>query len=335
MRPSAALLGGQRERPQKKAEETAQKKQNKLEVCAVAVRSVTAAIVDMVSKERAATASDTRENVSHRMLWEVEALLVIVELDAGRLAAVLRSLDAAELNTQLKVSRLAGKRPMFHFGRELFTPSGRVHDVLGGGFRFEREGDRAVIGEWLDMVGARNGDNMLHLANRVAGAELPQKTAVLVQLLARGVTFEAGNIDGEVPSRLDQPAFSEAFLRQLPAMRRAVEAERAAAAAEEAACRSTEAAAAALQKREFNRSQQKRLAEDRVAEARRAVEEEERRREYHASIDRMCALVSATAARDPIGAGAGVSQQSQPDSLRAVAVMLESAALALPCIWGK
>ena len=161
--------------------------------------------------------------------WPDAVLEAIMECDPAALARVLRTLTHAEVNSLLSRSSLDAQTPMFVLGGRLFLREGGTRTIFGGAFHFQREARRAQIGEWLDMIGAKHGDTLLHVALRVGGADDELKAATVVEVLGCGCTFERVNQDGELPAVIDKAIWQAAFFRALPRWRqeRAREDERA------------------------------------------------------------------------------------------------------------
>jgi hypothetical protein len=151
--------------------------------------------------------------------WQDELLLAIMECDAPALATALDAHGERALHAVLKRTAIGIGVPFFVLEDQAYPRVGAMRDVIGGSFAFEDEERRALISSWLDMIGARSGDTMLHLILRLNGAEDERKAACAVQLLGRGIDWERVNNDNYLPSMVDGPAFKEAFFRALPRWR--------------------------------------------------------------------------------------------------------------------
>ena len=110
-------------------------------------------------------------------------------------------------------------RPIFTLANRLYVQEHALREVLGGDFYFEDEVRLGLIASWLEMMGARAGDTMMHLVMRLNGAEVEDKSACAVQLLGRHAPWEVENVDGDLASMVDTAAFRQTFFRDLPAWR--------------------------------------------------------------------------------------------------------------------
>ena len=95
-------------------------------------------------------------------VWQDELLLAIMECDATALSAVLDAHGDAALHAVLE-RREVGRESLYLLSGEVYPKEGALREVLGGGFQFEHEERRALLSQWLDMIGTRSGDTMLHL----------------------------------------------------------------------------------------------------------------------------------------------------------------------------
>ena len=160
-----------------------------------------------------------------RLVWQDEALHAMIDLDPSRLCATLDRLPKkAKKPCEACVATLADKSVggfrFFVLGDRMYTTSPLgMREQLGGNFSFEDEEERATLASWLEMVGAKPGDTLLHLALRINGASDGEKAALAVELIGRGATWEAENIDRELPSQVDRPAFRYALFTLLPKWR--------------------------------------------------------------------------------------------------------------------
>ena len=106
------------------------------------------------------------------MIWQTELLECIMNIDFVRVAKIAKELNDPELlQKTLERKSISKKYIVFVFAGELYSPEGGIRHVVGGDFKFEHESRRAEIGSWLDMIGAKTGDTLLHLALRLSGCE--------------------------------------------------------------------------------------------------------------------------------------------------------------------
>ena len=143
--------------------------------------------------------------------WQVAWLEAIIDLDVIGFSMLADAIGDPSKRLQLRLERMTVSRDVvFSFDGELFPPAGGMQH-LGFGYRFEHEGERAAIGAWLDMVGAKSGDTLLHLALRLSGADDDdEKVCLVVEMLGRGASFEVENLDHEIPSMIDPACFKQA-----------------------------------------------------------------------------------------------------------------------------
>ena len=153
--------------------------------------------------------------------WQFHVLEAIMDVDIRGLAAIIATLDVAKLQGGLVLSRVPPQATIYVLGSETFSPSVEAGGLLGSDFNFERRELRARIGRWLEMIGAQEGDTLLHLALRLSGADERQKTAIVVEILGHGASFEAPNALDQLPTQIDPPCFKHAFFKVLPVWRRA------------------------------------------------------------------------------------------------------------------
>lgn len=155
------------------------------------------------------------------VFWQDEVLTAILEQEHRRLLEALETLKEEHLHETLQLHTLGdGQATLFVLGDEMFTPSGGTKEMLGGVFRFERQDTRSRIGSWLEMIGAQQGDTLLHLSMRVGGSSEEAKARVAVELLGHGCSFEVPNARGELPAAIDKAAFRRALFTMLPDWRR-------------------------------------------------------------------------------------------------------------------
>lgn len=250
-----------------------------------------------------ANAQQVRGDASKRaMSWPTATLYAIMEMDVADLVAVLQTLEVGrQIRARLGRRRLSKHHIVFTFGDELFSPTGGVREVLGGNYTFEQEEDRARIGSWLDMIGARQGDTLLHIALRLSGCADEDKAALVVELLGHGVDFETENEDRVLPSQLDQAVFRDAFFNGLP---RWLEGRRAEQEEEVSLAR---AARRDVRMEERRRRQEVQQREERLAAAaaehRRAGEEHARRQRlaHQRAVDRTMRRLERQEQRDASG----------------------------------
>ena len=109
-------------------------------------------------------------------------------MDVAGVAAVAQRInDEAKMRMTIHVKTVSRKYVIFSFGGELFSPTGGIKHIFGCTFKFEHEGIRAELGSWLDMIGAKNGDSLLHLALRLSGCENVDKVCQPSQLFALSI----------------------------------------------------------------------------------------------------------------------------------------------------
>jgi len=155
------------------------------------------------------------------VFWQDEVLEAILEQEHRRLLEALETTKEKHLHETLQLHMLGdGQATLFVLGDEMFTPSGGTKELLGGLFRFERQETRSRIGSWLEMIGAQQGDTLLHLSMRVGGSSEEEKARVAVELLGHGCSFEVTNARGELPAAIDKAAFRRALFTMLPGWRR-------------------------------------------------------------------------------------------------------------------
>ena len=152
--------------------------------------------------------------------WQDDLLISIMECDANSLSTVLDNETHGKkaLNAVLQ-RKLIGGQPCFLLDEQVYPREGALREVLGGQFEFEAEQRREMLSAWLEMIGARTGDTMLHIVLRLNGADEDAKAACAVQLLGRGVDWEKVNGDNALCSMVDPPAFKRAFFHDLPRFR--------------------------------------------------------------------------------------------------------------------
>ena len=147
-----------------------------------------------------------------------------MEVDILALATILEMLDSVKLQGGIKISRVPPEATLYVLDSETFSSSVEgTSGLLGSDFAFERRKRRARIGRWLEMIGAQDGDTVLHLALRVSGAEERRKTAMVVELLGHGASFEVANARDQLPTQIDPVCFKHAFFKVLPVWRRTQE----------------------------------------------------------------------------------------------------------------
>ena len=169
--------------------------------------------------------------------WQTDILECIMNLDVAGVTAVARRInDESKMRMKIHVKTVSRKYLVFSFAEEMFSPTGGIRHIFGGTFKFEHEEVRAEVGSWLEMIGAKNGDSLLHLALRLNGCEYRDQVrnapdsrtapagtfgpaacicltapgrahspqlALVVELLGQGCDFEAENDDRELPAMLD------------------------------------------------------------------------------------------------------------------------------------
>ena len=148
--------------------------------------------------------------------WQDELLRALMEVDADRISDILdHEGDKAAKATLHR--REVGGRTVFTLAEKLYKEESALRDVIGGEYVFEREEPRALLASWLEMIGARDGDTILHLCLRLNGVDLEEKAQCVVAMIGRGTPWEVANKDGALPSMVDHDAFREAFFHLLPA----------------------------------------------------------------------------------------------------------------------
>ena len=158
------------------------------------------------------------------LFWQFHVLEAIMEVDILALATILEMLDSVKLQGGIKISRVPPEATLYVLDSETFSSSVEgTSGLLGSDFAFERRKRRARIGRWLEMIGAQDGDTLLHLALRVSGAEERRKTAMVVEILGHGASFEVANARDQLPTQIDPVCFKHAFFKVLPVWRRAQE----------------------------------------------------------------------------------------------------------------
>jgi len=154
------------------------------------------------------------------MPWQDKLLLAIMDAEPERIGAVCEQYGDSVAEAKLECRRIRGATT-FLLAEELYSRETVVRAAFGSDFRFERESARSLIASWLEMIGARQGDTVLHLVLRLNGIDDEHKAKCAVELLGRGASWEAANADNVLPSMVDGPAFKAAFLKELPAWREA------------------------------------------------------------------------------------------------------------------
>jgi hypothetical protein len=242
----------------------------------------------------AAAADEARSEVvqhSRSRAWEDQALDAVMNLRIGVFSALLRETpEVAAL--ELQRHELAGTVAVYKFGQEAYVCGDTVNQALGGHFRFERAELRAEVGDWLDMIGCKTGDTLLHLALRLSGANEELKTRLVTELIGRGCSIEALNEAGELPAMVDQTCFRAAFFTELPKWRkqRAREAQQEELAATLAAA--AEADAARVARREVRQQERDAREAAETREAARVAAEEQARYDYLEELDHCCQRVT-------------------------------------------
>ena len=163
----------------------------------------------------------SEEPPAEQQFWQFHVLEAIMEVDIRGLTVMLGTLDAEKLKGGLRISRVPPQATLYVLANETFSPSVEAGGLLGSNFSFERQKLRACIGRWLEMIGAQEGDTLLHLALRLSGADERQKTAIVVEIIGHGASFEVVNALDQLPSQIDPPCFKHAFFKVLPVWRRA------------------------------------------------------------------------------------------------------------------
>tara|TARA_B100000795_G_scaffold266716_1_gene250375 strand:- start:2381 stop:3337 length:957 start_codon:yes stop_codon:yes gene_type:complete len=158
------------------------------------------------------------------LFWQFHVLEAIMDVDILALATILEMLDSAKLQGGFKISRVPPEATLYVLGSETFSSAVEgTSGLLGSDFAFEKRKLRARIGRWLEMLGAQEGDTLLHLALRISGADERQKTAIVVEILGHGASFEVANARDQLPTQIDPICFKHAFFKVLPVWRRAQE----------------------------------------------------------------------------------------------------------------
>jgi len=146
--------------------------------------------------------------------------MAIMDADPERIGAICEQHGDSVAKAVLECRHIRGNTT-FVLADELYTGETMVRTAFGSEFRFERESQRSLIASWLEMIGATQGDTILHLVLRLNGIGYERKAKCTVELLGRGTNWEAANANNVLPSMVDGPAFKAAFLHELPAWREA------------------------------------------------------------------------------------------------------------------
>ena len=208
------------------------------------------------------------------MPWQDELLKLIMDVDAPGLAELLDRQGSKAINAKLE-RQVVGGHTLYVLAEKVYKEEGALRETLGGDYKFEREEPRALLHSWLEMLGTRGGDTMLHLILRVNGVDARSKAECVVEFIGRGAQWEVANNDGALPSMVDGPAFKEAFFRLLPAWRAHFEAEKQADYLE-----------ATAKRREDNRRKQRQAVEAEKERAKRNWENAKARVEQEIREDR-------------------------------------------------
>ena len=165
------------------------------------------------------------------------------------------------------------------------TDPEEMRHSLGSSYAYELEEGRAAIARWLDMIGAKTGDTLMHVVLRLNGVDELTKARCAVELLGRGASFEVANCEGELPAMVD-PAFKLALFHELPAWKTRQ--------AQDQRDREREANARRRAELAQQRTQQRRMAEEQLVAqrqeekrmARAAVKEAHERARFHRDINK-------------------------------------------------
>jgi hypothetical protein len=212
--------------------------------------------------------------------WQDQLLTSIMNADHTNLIGVLDRTGSKAVQAVLKINT-CGKQPFFLLSEQLYKQEDALRDVLGGEFRFERERPKAVLASWLEMVGARDGDTMLHLVLRLNGLDEGDKADLAVELLGRGASWDVTNTEGTLPAMVDVPAFKSALFRRLPAWQRGVKLQRSRVQREQVAARHHEAVRRQRETAHAEEDRARRAWEEMRAKAREEVAAVQEREKFH------------------------------------------------------
>lgn len=218
--------------------------------------------------------------------WQDRIFAAIRDANPELIRLSLEQSPVPALDSQIH-RRVLGGHLIFVFHERLYTAHARaLRSTLGSSFEFEEEGQRAEIAAWLTMVGAKEGDTLLHIVMRLNGIDDTSKAKCAVEILGRGASFEIENCDGELCSQVDE-AFKLAWLKELKAWRQQREDDERLQLQQ----RKQEARKAAEAKRRKAAAQEVEAQRANVEEARqrelREMEEAQKRLTFHKALDRM------------------------------------------------
>ena len=218
--------------------------------------------------------------------WQDGVFTAIMDAEPSRIWQALEASPEVALNGQL-IQRHMGGHTFFIFLERLYTadPAG-VREALGSSFCFEDEATRSRLAAWLEMIGAKAGDTLLHLVMRLNGVEDTVKARCAVEILGRGASFEIENCDGELCSMVDS-AFKLAWLKELPAWRARREQQQHDQAAADALERRRAAERRSREQQRRELAAQRTQADDARKKQLAEIQESNERRTFHQALESM------------------------------------------------